>query len=328
VNYDTEVQPLTRQPIPTCSTPTPGFAFACPLCHARLQTRARDERFCPVHERPFRRIDGIWRFLVPERLGYFQRFMREYETVRRAEGRGSEDAAYYRALPFQDRSGNFEDDWRIRAKSFQALVRWVIQPLEEGGSKPLRALDLGAGNGWLSYRLAQRSHHVAAVDLATNRMDGLGAYVHYDASFVPIQAEFDCLPLLGGQADLVVFNGSLHYAIDYRTTLAEALRVLRAGGRLVIMDSPVYHDARSGKEMVRERERRFAGTYGFPSNAIPSENYITYDRLNQLAHDLKLNWRLIQPWYGWRWALRPWMARVRRRREPAQFLLAVGERRS
>jgi HemK-related putative methylase len=264
--------------------------------------------------------------LDAERAGAFGTFIQEYETVRRAEGRGSDDPGYYRDLPFADRTGRFDEDWRIRATSFRALVERVLRPLEERHARPLMILDIGAGNGWLSNRLAQRGHAVAAVDLLTNADDGLGAHVHYDTAFVPVQAEFDRLPFAGGQADLVVFNASLHYATNYLVTLGEALRVLRPAGCLAIVDTPLYHHAASGAAMVREREAYFARHYGFPSNTLPSENYLTYERLEQLGAALGLAWHTTAPFYGVRWTLRPWKARIRRRREPATFLVIAGRR--
>lgn len=300
------------------------FEFACPDCRTELQFTALDERQCPQDGRTYRRVDSIWRFLLPERQDLFATFMREYETVRCAEDRGSEDPACYRALPFEDRTGRFRNDWRIRSTSFHTLIERVVSPLEARRTRPLRVLDLGAGNCWLSYRLAERGHRVAAVDLLTNAFDGLGAHVHYNVDFTPVQAEFDRLPFDANQVHLAVYNGSLHYSIDYETTLAAALRVLRHDGRLVIVDSPVYHDATSGEQMVREREAQFEDAYGFPSNAIPSENYLTFDRLNELEVNLPLTWNVIEPFYGLRWALRPWKARLLGRREPAKFLVIVG----
>jgi SAM-dependent methyltransferase len=182
--------------------------------------------------------DGIWRFLPPDRQVYYEQFMREYQTVRQAEGRGSTDAGYYRSLPFVDLTGQFSADWQIRARSFRTFLSDVLQPMERTLQRPLRVIDLGAGNGWLSYRLAQRSHYVAAVDLIDNPFDGLGAHVYYDAAFTPVQAEFDRLPLTDSYIDLAIFNASLHYATRYETTLGEALRVLQPAGQIVILDSP------------------------------------------------------------------------------------------
>ena len=49
------------------------------------------------------------------------------------------------------------------------------RPLPERTERALRILDLGAGNGWMSYRLALQGHLPIAVDLLTNDRDGLGA---------------------------------------------------------------------------------------------------------------------------------------------------------
>ncbi|GAB4445829.1 MAG: hypothetical protein Kow00120_15940 [Anaerolineae bacterium] len=291
-----------------------------------MQDAGPDALRCPADGAVFTREGGIWRFLTPERAGYFGQFVAEYEAVRRAEGRGAADPAYYRALPFADTTGRFRDDWRIRAKSYQAFVRRALAPLERLHRRPLTVVDLGAGNGWLSYRLAARGLQVVAVDLLTNPFDGLGASIHYDVAFTPVQAEFDCLPLERDQVDLAVFNSSLHYATDAGATLREARRVMRRDGRLVVMDSPIYHDPASGAQMVREREAHFEARYGFRSNALPHENFLTYQKLGALAEALGLKWRIIRPFYGLRWALRPLRARLRGHREPARFAVIVGER--
>lgn len=299
--------------------------FACPACGGPLRAVSPDEQACPAHLLAFRRVDGIWRFLSPDRARRLDRFIAEYEAIRAAEGRGSDDPAFYRALPFSDLTGRFAGDWRIRARSYQALVTRVIAPLERDRRR-LRALDLGAGNGWLSYRLSARGHCVAAVDLLTNPRDGLGAWTHYDAPFTPIQADFDCLPLAPGQFDVAIFNSSFHYAVHYEATLASVLRILKPEGAVVILDTPIYASAESGARMVQERQARFERSYGFPSDALASENFLTYARLRALGQSVGIEWQEFKPFRGLRWMLRPWIARARGTREPAEFLLLVGRR--
>jgi SAM-dependent methyltransferase len=296
--------------------------FTCPRCRGPLEQTAPDVLFCPADDLCFQRAGGIWRFLLPERAPAFERFTQEYETIRRGEGRGSRDAAFYRALPHRDLSGKMTADWRIRAASFDTLLQKVIRP----AGRPLSILDLGAGNGWLSNRLAGLGHPVAAVDLLTNDFDGLGCFSFYGAVFTPLQAEFDRLPYPDGSLDLAVFNASLHYSVDIQATLREALRVLAPGGQIVVMDSPVYREAASGEEMVRERERAFSRRFGFPSNALPSQNYLTYAGLQALEAALGICWRILTPFYGLGWLLKPLKARLLARREAAKFHLIVGKK--
>lgn len=295
----------------------PPFTFACPQCHALLDTSTPNLWRCPAGHGPYPLEDGIWRCLTPAQSSYYAQFVQEYETVRRAEGWGSPSAAYYRALPYPGRDDPHAAIWHIRARSYQTLQRRLL-----AGRPPQRILDLGAGNGWLSHRLAQAGHHLLAIDLLVNPVDGLGAHHHYPPPpFLPIQASFNQLPLAAGQADLVIYNGSIHYATDYEQTLREARRLLAPAGTIVIMDSPCYSQPDSGAQMVRERQARFQQAFGFAANALPNENFLTPGRVATLAAELGLTWRIYKPFYGWRWALRPWLARLAGHRQPAQFYL-------
>jgi SAM-dependent methyltransferase len=313
------------------------FIFACPECRARLEPVGEDAARCPQEGVVYRREAGIWRFLSPEREAYYRQFMQDYETVRQGEGRGyggrnpgrggAVEAAYYQSLPFADLSGLRAAEWAIRARSFRAFRREFLIPLEDLLARPLKILDLGSGCGWLAYRMACRGHSVAAIDLIANTWDGLGAHSHYDAFYQPVQADFDHLPFAAGQFDLAIFNASFHYSTDYETTLRESLRLLHGRGLVILLDSPVYQDESSGRQMVQEREAQFLAAYGFRSNAIPSENYLTSARLQALGQSLSLQWQVVRPFYGLGWALRPVKARLLGRREPAAFLVLAGRQR-
>jgi hypothetical protein len=90
------------------------------------------------------------------------------------------------------------------------------------------------------------------------------------------------------------------------------------------MDTPLYRDASSGERMVEERDRAFEQRHGF--RGVNAEGFLTYDRLAALAGELALRWELFEPWYGVRWWIKPWVARLRGAREPARFKLVVGHR--
>jgi len=76
--------------------------------------------------------------------------------------------------------------------------------------------------------------------------------------------------------------------------------------------------------MVAERHADFDRRFGTRSDALPSIEYLTWDRLDDLARELNIRWQRFPTWYGWRWALRPWVARLKRRREPSCFVILVG----
>ena len=301
--------------------------FACPGCSSNLEVCGADLLKCPKDAYEFKREENIWRFLLPERREYYEQFMREYGTIREREGRWSHDPAFYRSLPFKDLTGRFTEDWKIRAISYGSLTKDVLAPLEKRMGRPLHILDLGAGNGWLSNRLKQLGHQPVALDLSTNSSDGLGACVFYREPFLAVQAELDLVPFEDEQFDLAILNASLHYSENYEKTLCEALRVLRERGCVVIMDSPIYHDANSGRQMVKEREATFLKEFGFRSNAVRTENFLTFDRLNELAEQLNLHWQFVKPPFGLKWQVKPLVAKLKMQREPAKFLVLVGQKR-
>jgi len=293
--------------------------LACPNCHTLLKDISLTVKQCPQDSLTFQLADGIWRMLLPGREEMYNQFIHDYETIRRAEGRGSENSSYYRSLPYHDSA-----EWRIRSASFDAFIKHILEPAE--ASSPLSILDLGAGNSWLSNRLASRGHNVSAVDLTINDFDGLGCYSFFETTFLSVRAEFTALPFSDRSVDLIVFNASLHYSTSYEETLIESIRILNEAGLLVILDSPVYHDPASGVKMVREREAQFEDRYGFASNSLSSENYLTYARLEELGRKLNLQWNFYTPFYGFSRLLRPLAARLLGRREPARFHVIAGSR--
>lgn len=274
-------------------------------------------------------INGIWLCLAPERVAYLRRFVEEYEFIRSAEGRKGEHDDYYLALPYKDLSGRNVEQWKIRARTFNEVLRSIIKPLAGKLGRPLRILDLGAGNGWMSYRLSVLGHSLVAADILTNDEDGLEASTHYrrlvDPLFPRVQADLDRLPFPSSSFDLAIFNASFHYSENYELTLAEALRCTRPGGSVVIADTAWYADEASGRQMVKEKHRRFRNVYGFPSNSLASLEFLTPDRLERLAEAFQFQWKVIEPFYGVRWALRPLKARLARRRTPSRFRIYSAE---
>ena len=258
----------------------------------------------------------------------FSTFLRDYEEIRRAEGRGSSHPAFYLALPFADLTGNFSDQWRIRGRSYRILESRLLPLLEQRHGGSFRALDIGAGNGWLSYRLALRGHRPVAVDVCSNAYDGLEAAAHYATVlpefFARVEAEMNCLPFADGQFDVAIYNASFHYSTDYECTLREAIRCLRPGGTILIIDSPTYQQARSGERMRSERREAFGARFGTHSDSLPMGDYLTPAIIDRLAA-LGICWTRHLAWYGLRWWLRPAVARFRKRREPSQFYIYEGQ---
>ena len=296
------------------------LTLACPTCGgaAGVMNGTMLSRFtCAACgcEMPYR--DGILRALPAERSEYYRKFLADYTAIRSAEGRGSADAAYYRSLPFLDRALQNAWQWQIRAKTYEYLASRLLP------ANAIDIADLGAGNCWLSYRLRELGRNPVAVDLSTDPRDGLGAAQFYPNPFPLVQAEFDQLPFAGAQFDLVIFNASFHYSTDYHRTLKSALRCLRPGGLIMVLDSPLYKLPEHGEQMRAEKHATFQAQYGFRSDSLPAKDYLHEMLLAELSRDLHLRWTIHQPWYGWKWHLRPLRARLKGQRPPSRFCILV-----
>jgi SAM-dependent methyltransferase len=293
--------------------------FACAECSADLVADGDDAVVCDKCGLRFVRRGGVWRFLTPPRSERLEPFIRQYRAVRQQEGHRAIAADYYRKLPTVPASDPHAGDWQIRRETYHHLLGHVLA----AGPLPLHVLDLGAGSGWLSHRLSALGHRAVAVDALDDDVDGLGAARFYETEFAVVQADFDALPFAPGQFDLVVFNGSLHYAPDMAGTLERAHRMLAPGGALVVMDSPMFGGDGDGSQMVSDKLRRFATMCGITDAVQQGIGYLTFATLAAIAERLNLRPQFVPSRGPLTWRLRRNLARVRLRRAPAAFGLWV-----
>lgn len=298
-----------------------GIRLRCPRCATDIA--ALD---CSACKFSIAINDGIAHALSPESIAHHARFMEDYERIRESEGRGSENDDFYLGLPYQDTSGRNRGQWQIRARSYDYLVQHLLSGTPRGS----RILDLGAGNCWMSYRLARAGYRPCAVDLITNDRDGLGAARHYQARlpkrYPRFQAEISRLPFADEQFEAAVFNASFHYAEDYEASLHEAMRCVKPGGLVIISDTPWYAREESGRQMLAERRAAFLQSHGMAADSIATLGYLTDERLRRMEDALSIHWNVHRPWYGLTWAMRPLVAKLRGRREPSKFRLYVARK--
>jgi SAM-dependent methyltransferase len=190
--------------------------------------------------------------------------------------------------------------------------------------RPLEILDLGAGNGWFCHRVARMGHNAVALDIRNDSVDGLDAAAEFlrDAPdlFERITASFDDLPLETARFDIAIFNASLHYAQDLARVMREAARVTRAGGVIVILDSPFYSRDEDGAAMVAEKHAQGRDRFGARADVLLAQNFIEYLTREKLAAATpNLVWsrrRVLYPlWYE----MRPLIARLKGNRTPSRF---------
>ena len=129
-----------------------------------------------------------------------------------------------------------------------ALGAEIIAGLLAAGAKPLEELallDAGCGTGNYSAALAEHVGRITAVDLSAEMLAVARAKLADAAAAGRVafrEASIEALPFADASFDAVMFNQVLHHLEDGtdpaygspRRALAEAQRVLRPGGRVVV----------------------------------------------------------------------------------------------
>ena len=187
--------------------------------------------------------------MTPRQAADYAGFCAAYERIRKAEGWGGDDLD----LPFGARGHG--SIWAIRRRTFLELQTLIRSQGVTGGT----ALDVGAGNCWLTRYLCRWGFRATALDVNPGEQDGLGAgtrYLEEGNRFERVRAPMHSLPFTDGSFDLVVASGSLHYAADVEAAIREFVRVSGKGGRVVVMDTPWYGDPADGRRAVAGPGRR------------------------------------------------------------------------
>ena len=118
-------------------------------------------------------------------------------------------------------------------RSWQALAHTMIALLP-----PLTVADLGAGEGTLSQLLAKTARRVIAIDNAPKMVE-FGSQLAKKHGFKNLEyrlGDIEDPPIAKGSVDLAIFSQALHHAIHPERSITAAYRMLRKGGRVVVLD--------------------------------------------------------------------------------------------
>ena len=103
---------------------------------------------------------------------------------------------------------------------------------------PLEVADLGCGEGYLTVETARWAKHVVAVDRSPGvltRAKALAARKKC-SNITWKKGELERLPIDTASMDVAVLSQALHHAAEPAQALGEAARILKPGGRLLILD--------------------------------------------------------------------------------------------
>ena len=151
---------------------------------------------------------------------------------------------------------SFRERGSIRDR--RALLEQVRERLALGSGA--RLLDLGGGTGHVTQLLAGPSGDAVVLEPNPRRV-ARGRAARPRIEFVEGVAER--IPFPDGRFDAVVSVRAFHHFADHRRALAEAHRVLRPGGRLVLND--FESDSITGRWFRFLARMTFQGRLHFPT---------------------------------------------------------------
>lgn len=170
------------------------------------------------------------------------RFAAAYTALRKREG-------WIGITGREDPDGGRPKLWRGRVASVSEAAAAMSR--DWAGGERRVVLDIGSGGGWAARYVPGAD--VIAIDLLDTRaIPGV----------MQVRADMRSLPVRDASVDAALYAASLHYA-PVEGTVHEAARVLRPGGLMVAVDSPMYPDLEQ-KDQALARSTTYYASAGFP----------------------------------------------------------------
>jgi ArsR family transcriptional regulator len=149
---------------------------------------------------------------------------------------------------FDELAGRFGKDY-VPGRSWKALAEALIKVLNYQ-----TVADLGAGEGTLAQLLAQRAEKVIAVDLSSKMVEFGQALAKQNglANLEYRLGDIEEPPINDKSLDLAVLSQALHHAEHPQRAIHAAFRILKPGGRLIVLDL-VQHQFEQARELYADR---------------------------------------------------------------------------
>ncbi|RYD18252.1 MAG: metalloregulator ArsR/SmtB family transcription factor [Verrucomicrobiaceae bacterium] len=149
---------------------------------------------------------------------------------------------------FDELAGRFGKDY-VPGRSWKALAEALIKVLNYKV-----VADLGAGEGTLAQLLAQRAEKVIAVDLSPKMVE-FGQELATQNGLKNLEyriGDIEVPPIEDASLDLAILSQALHHAEHPQKALDAAFRILKPGGRLIVLDL-LQHHFEEARELYADR---------------------------------------------------------------------------
>jgi SAM-dependent methyltransferase/biotin operon repressor len=148
---------------------------------------------------------------------------------------------------FDELAGRFGKDY-VPGRPWKGLAEALLKVTNQGV-----VADLGAGEGTLAQMLARQAERVIAVDLSPKMVEfGSELARRHDLPNLEYRlGDIEEPPLEDGSVDLAFLSQALHHAGSPEKALAQAFRIVKPGGRLVVLDL-LQHNFEQARELYAD----------------------------------------------------------------------------
>ena len=165
-------------------------------------------------------------------------------TEGRADDARLEEVRRVRKENFEEHGAGADTRQIVPGRSWAAWARALGHLLPQ-----LEIADLGCGDGYLAIEAARFAKKVIAVDRSATALARAKQLARKrNARIVWKRGELEKLPLADASVDVALLSQALHHAASPAKAVAEAVRAVRPGGRVLVLDL-----RRHQEHWVRER---------------------------------------------------------------------------
>lgn len=187
----------------------------------------------------------------------FVSFKKLYPELREKEGRLYSDEQVVN-LPEIPASHPLAGEWKLRRTSARKLVRYLART-----HFPPAILEVGCGNGWLSRQLANvPGSEVTGIDLQLGELQQATRVFSHIPNLKFMYGDIRSGSIADLRFHFIIFAASIQYFSPLPEILDHAMTMLKPGGELHIIDSPIYQENEKGA--AEERSDRYFRDMGFP----------------------------------------------------------------
>jgi ubiquinone/menaquinone biosynthesis C-methylase UbiE/DNA-binding transcriptional ArsR family regulator len=206
------------------------------------------------------------------------RLLRDLERIAQVKAQRQAEAQAY----FAENAANWSAirAYHVEEEKAEAVIRKLA-----GEQRVGRYVDLGTGTGRMLELLAPQADEAIGIDLSREMLSFARASLgNADLDRVQVRQGDICnLPMDDASADLVTLHQVLHFLDEPDRAVAEALRILKPGGRLIVADF-APHDLEFLREQFHHRRLGIAHYDMTAWAGAAGGNVTRHEQLSPPAH--------------------------------------------